>query len=335
MGQGAGTQMGIRGVAFLVALSIGLLGAESAQAEQCSPDGKICLLTEATPENPYRPPQAIQVAVDSAAEQVTIGPSELVSSVERVVAGPPGGMSIWQAAIRPLEFDGPISLDVYAQVGTPPALSYSYTATFRDLPVLATVLFGDSQIRRMGDHYVATFSYTARQPVTISQQLAVTTREPYTGQATTATTEPRTGPGTASMSVAASTVRQLCRTHLRCYLWLTSNVYLGGALFGQEQLAGDRIKTPRLQCLKRVKVLLERSKRLRKRNPKLRRRYRRQAGKLHPRCYDWSVQKEEPSAGAHPPEERPPLLRDGPTHCHRGFDSTARARVGSTARFRP
>jgi hypothetical protein len=302
----------MRRVMLLAAiLAIGVLvGSGSAQAKQCSADGKICLLTEATSANPYQPPQAIQVAVDSRATTVSISgdlvalkPAQLVSS------GPPGGMSTWQAEFGPSEFDGTTSLDVYAQVGTPPGFSYSFAATFPNLPVQATFLFGDSRIRRIGERYVATFNYTARRPVTINQQLGLTTREPYMGKVTSATTETGVGAGTATMSLDAETARQVCRRHLRCYLALVSTVTIGADYIGNEVIVDGRIKTPHLRCIQRVRTLLERSRRLRKRNPKLRQRYRRQARKLHPRCYDWSVQAEEPSAGAHPPEERPPLLR--------------------------
>lgn len=299
-------------LALATALAIGLLGVGSAPAEQCSPDGKICLLTDATPENPYRPPQPIQVAVDSSATAVSIsGDLVALKPAQLVSAGPPGGRSIWQAELRPSEFDGATSLGVYARVGDPGPLSTSYSETFGSLPVLATALFGDSQIRRIGDHYVAAFSFTARQPVTISQQLWLTTEEPYSSRVTTATTEAGAGPGMASMSVGAGTVRQFCRTHERCYLSLVSTVAVGGTSFGNEVIAGGRVKTPRPRCLKRVKTLLERSRRLRRHDPALARRYRRQARKLNRRCYDWNVQPEETSAGAHPPEERPPLLRSG------------------------
>jgi hypothetical protein len=295
-------------LALATALVIGLLGVGSAQAEQCSPDGKICLLTDPTSENPYRPPQAIQVAVDSSATAVSIsGDLVALKPAELVSAGPPGGRSIWQAELRSSEFDGTVSLGVYARVGDLAGFNYSLTAAFPNLPVLATALFGDSRIQRIGKQYVATFAYTAREPVTISQQLGVTTHEPYTGQATAATTETGIGPGTVSMSVDASTARWICRTHERCYLSLVSTVAIGGVPFGQEQIVGGTIKTPKPRCLKRVNVLLARSKRA-KGKPKLRRHYRRRARRLHPRCYDWSVQPEETSAGAHPPEERPPLL---------------------------
>lgn len=297
--------------ALLVAALAVILAAAfagTASAEQCSPDGKICLLTEATAAAPYQPPQAIQVAVDSAADTVTFTGYPVINGMaERVAGGPPDGMSVWQFASSVLTYEGTIALEVCARVYTPPSSPCSFTATFPNLSVRATALFGDSRIQRVGKGYVATFDYTARQPLTIEQGLALTTRDPHKSQVTTQTTETGLGAGTATMRVDAETVKEFCRKRLRCYLGLGSTVYLGGQWFGQEQLVGSTIKTPRLRCLKRVEALLARSKRT-KRNPKLKRRLRRQARKLHPRCYDWSVQEEPPIAGAPPPDGRPPLI---------------------------
>lgn len=187
--------------AFGVTVLLGFRAVETAQAERCSPDGRICLLTDASLDHPYQPPQQVQVAVDSAADYVIVKDAwnSFGGEAERVSQGAPGGISIWQVPLRPIEADSTITLEVYARVGDPAGFNYSFTATFPNLPVLGTVLFGDSRIRRAGGQYLATFDYTARRPVTIEQQLWLTTQEPYTSRVTTQTTETGVGAGTVTM----------------------------------------------------------------------------------------------------------------------------------------
>ncbi len=290
-------QVALAGALALI-LSAWLAGAAS--AEQCSSDGKICLLTEATAASPYQPPQVIQVAVDSAADSVRIegSPYGFGGWAERVAAGPPDGMSVWQTALQPIASDGTTSLEVYAQVGQGPGFLYSFTATFPNLPVQATALFGEGTLQRVGERYVASFSLTARRAVTVSQLLTFTAFEPdFMEKDLTedwVPTEISPGPGTASMSVAVDTVKQICREYADCYVTLFSIFATEGVRFGGNPIDVKwRVKTPRLGCLRQVERLVIRSKRIR-RDPKLRRRDRKRARRLQPRCYDWSVQKVYP-----------------------------------------
>lgn len=222
-----------------------------AQAERCSPDGKICLLTDASAEHPYLPPLPIQLAVDSAASQVglmaspELSPSPAFGSPRLVTAGPPGGMSLWEVPLGPVRNDSTISITVGAGAST---------ATFTDLPVLATALPGETTIRRIGGRYVATFGYTARQPIELEQTLYLTSPSPYDATLKGKIVDAPIGTHTTSMSFRVSMVKRFCERKEVCVVSLDV-----GLILGATRINGgggiSRVKSPRPRCLERIKEL--------------------------------------------------------------------------------
>jgi len=266
----------------------------AAQAEQCSADGTICLLTEATAEHPYLPPQGIQIAVDSSAQSVGAsipnGPSSLYPKL--VTAGPPGGMSIWEATLPPLTFDGPIALEVRRQTGSfPPSF---VGTTFSNLPLLGTAIPGETKLQVTKSDYIVSFGYTARRPITLEQTLYLTT-QPYKALAKDKFVDGGVGTHTSSLSFPVKTVKQFCQQRETCILSMESSLILDISRVGGSGLSWQ-IKTPLPPCLERIRRLE------RRRAPGERRhRYLKRLQRIKERrCYSWKprVWVPAPSAGA-------------------------------------
>lgn len=148
------------GVAALgVILSVVFVG--TAQAEQCSSDGKICLVTDTS--QPLLTPTTLQFRVTS--EATSFGVSGASGASRLVEPGPPGGMGLWETPLGPVESDGSVSLSAGANG---PGLSTE--ATF-SVPVLTSVVNPQARIVRQGKRFVAEVSYDGRTTVRTAMSL--------------------------------------------------------------------------------------------------------------------------------------------------------------------
>jgi hypothetical protein len=269
-----------------VLLSVAFAG--TAQAEQCSPEGKICLVTEATVEHPFESLQTVQVRVASEATSVSMTGGKPVQLIEQ---GPPGGMSLWQGTLGVFEQDGMSTLSVAARGF--PELPDSYEASFPNQPVRAAVVDRFNTIKRIGKRYVITFSFTARVGVKVHQWFSAITCLP--SHACPNLSERRqpfeVGPGSYSFSLSLPfrSVQQFCR--LECVLIGYGKITIDGYELrdaeNDDSAAGALLlKRARPQCLKRVRKLQQQAKQLH--NPQLQAR----SKKLKEHCY-WRVMRPE------------------------------------------
>jgi hypothetical protein len=117
-----------------------------AQAEQCSPDGKICLVTDTS--QPLVTPTTLQFRVTSEADHFN----------GRLVQQGPGDTNLWDVDFGPewAPSDTVLAVEVNAFSGT-----VDYRATFQ-VPVLSPVANLHAQIVRQGKRFVAKVSYDGR-----------------------------------------------------------------------------------------------------------------------------------------------------------------------------
>ena len=133
-----------------------------ASAEQCSPDGKICLVTDVS--QPLVTPTTLQFRVTSEANAFgAFRPSAMDGHL--VEQGAPGGMSLWEISLLPVPTDATIDLETNA-TGLDTEASFSVS-------VLATAANLTTTIRRQGKWFVARTSYDGRGPVTADIVFAI------------------------------------------------------------------------------------------------------------------------------------------------------------------
>lgn len=156
-------------VAVMLGVTLGIFSAP-AMAEQCSTDGKICLVTDTS--QPLLPGSMLQFKVPSEATRAGIGvPAGLEGGL--VEQGPPGGMSLWQATLNAGAVanreDGPLNLEVFAAIPYPECDpmtgngcgSEEYKTTFAALYV-NPMINPSVQIRRTKSKVTAIYWFEAR-----------------------------------------------------------------------------------------------------------------------------------------------------------------------------
>ena len=131
--------------------------AGTAHAEQCSPDGTICLVTESSPTQPLITPTNIQFEV--ASEATSFGVSGAGDASRLIRQGPEGGMSLWETPLGPAPSDGTLSLHAYAN--GPSVDSDSGFA----IEALASSINQQVTIRRNKKRVVAIYRYYGRVPL--------------------------------------------------------------------------------------------------------------------------------------------------------------------------
>ncbi len=142
-----------------------------AQAEQCSPDGKICLVNDTS--QPLVPPTRLEFRVASEARyfQVT-DPSQafrrdgagfVLNGFGLVEQGPPGGMSLWAGELAPTDQDYTFGIEAVAS--GPTTLDQISRATF-SLPTLGSVSNLWTRVVQRGKKYVGEVHYEGRTTIT-------------------------------------------------------------------------------------------------------------------------------------------------------------------------
>lgn len=158
-------------VIVLTTLALGLIGAGSAQAEQCSPDGKICLVTDVS--QPLVPPTKLEFRVASEARYFSVsdpsqnfsrpGPGFLLTDFGLVEQGPPGGMSRWAGELAPTNADYTFGIEAVAS--GPTTMDQISRATF-SLPTLGSVSNLWTRVVRKGKKFVGEIHYEGRTSIT-------------------------------------------------------------------------------------------------------------------------------------------------------------------------
>ena len=152
-------------VALVGMLLISFAVPMAAKAEQCSPDGKICLVTEATPSQPLAPSAKLRFRVTSEASQIIVPQAASGGLVEQ---GPPGGMSLWEVVLSPVSGDQVVHVEVDARG----ADDFWVVSSF-DIPVLGAAANQTIQIRRTKKRVTAIYWFEARVPMEAEIRIAL------------------------------------------------------------------------------------------------------------------------------------------------------------------
>ncbi|HEY8108756.1 MAG TPA: hypothetical protein VIF43_01990 [Patescibacteria group bacterium] len=162
-------------------LSIALAG--TAQAEQCSEDGKICLVTDVS--QPTTLPKSLEFRVVSEAQYFDLtepvaeyggftGPSLVIRSVTPVEQGPPGGMSRWVADLGPTDEDYTFTM---VAIASGPTTQDEVGRLSFPLSTLGSVNNLQTRIVRTKKQFVAIVSYEGRTTIKNEFDLTLGARE--------------------------------------------------------------------------------------------------------------------------------------------------------------
>lgn len=217
----------VLGVILSLALSA------SAQAEQCSPDGKVCLVTDIS--QPVVMPTQLEFRVASEAQYFNVtepignygrltGAGFFIRSLVLVEQGPPGGMSRWVADLGPTGEDytftveaiasGPTTSDEIGRLGFP-------------LLTLGSVNNLQTKIIRTKKRFVAIVSYEGRTTIKNEFELSLGAREK--GELVS---NPKTkrkvvtlpaGNHVIKLVINRKAIRRLCRKYNWCGLSMSVN----------------------------------------------------------------------------------------------------------------
>lgn len=157
-------------VALMGVLLISFAVPAMAQAEQCSSDGKVCLVTDTS--QPFVPPAQLEFRVASEASYLkvtdpTLEGGHILPNLALVEQGPPGGMSRWVGTMAPTEVDRTYSVEAVAQkpTSTNDDLEEVGRATF-SVPSLGSVGNLWTRVVRKGKKYVGEVHYEGRTTIT-------------------------------------------------------------------------------------------------------------------------------------------------------------------------
>ena len=178
-----------------------------AQAEQCSPDGKICLVTDVSQAT--NPGQPLQLRVASEASQIIVPQAASGGLVEQ---GPAGGMSLWEVILSPTAYDQTVSMGVRAF-----ASSSEYEATFQ-VPVLAAATNYSAVIRRTKKRVTAIYQFDARTTIEATLELNLNSFDSNDVILYTKRVTRTVGPGHQVIKVVLSRnlINRKCRSHGAC-----------------------------------------------------------------------------------------------------------------------
>jgi hypothetical protein len=206
-----------------------------AQAEQCSPDGKICLVEEFTQANPLMPNQAFHLSVTSEASQLIVSPPSTGGLISQ---GPSGGMSLWEATLQPsdVQEDGQVNLEVQAYYS-----SFDHRATFT-VPVLAAAANEQVIIKRTKKQVVAIYQFDGRTTLTANVQLWLDQFHSgeiiLTHRGVSQTTSP--GHQVIKVAIPRSVIKRKCKRYPHCSVLATGRTWSGS--YAVDQGTNGRLK---------------------------------------------------------------------------------------------
>lgn len=212
-----------------------------AQAEQCSPDGKICLVTDTS--QPVVLPSQLEFRVaseanffdieDSTAQDVGYGSSRpflIVRSVTLVEQGPLGGTSRWVVDLAPTV--GDYTYTVKAKAAGPTTLDEVGEFGFL-LPTLAPASNLETRMYRKGKWFVAEAGFEARKPVVTGVLLGLCVTQDLTECLVTKkrvrTLSPSPGRQVSRVLFPRKRARKLCREESFCKVGVVVTQYVSGA----------------------------------------------------------------------------------------------------------
>ena len=202
----------------IAVLGVALLGvafAGTAQAEQCSPDGKICLVTDTS--QPLVTPTTLLFRVTS--EATHFGGS---FSNSRMVQQGPGDTNLWEGDLGTTPTDITMAMEALAYNAT-----VDYRATFA-VPLLANAGNLQTKIVRKGKRFVAIFRYEGRTPLLTVVKLLLGINPDVAGhylkQKGKLVTRP-VGSQVIRVVIARNTVKRLCKDYRYCKLGVRTQQY--------------------------------------------------------------------------------------------------------------
>jgi len=206
-------------VALVGMLLISFAVPSLASAEQCSLDGKICLVTDTS--QPLVPPTNLQFKVTSEATSfgITGFPSNLIEQ------GPPDGVSLWQSTLNASMARTDSLLVLRALAGGPHVESEGVFSA----SVLAPTANPSTVIRRSKKRVVAIYRYEGRTTVkgmiTVALNAFDTDDFILLHRGTTMTTGP--GPQVLKVALPQSLINRKCKTHPHCSVIATGRTWSG------------------------------------------------------------------------------------------------------------
>ncbi len=201
-----------------------------AQAEQCSPDGKICLVTDTS--QPLLPPTTLQFRVTSEAIEVLVNAqSTAVRDVRLVQSGPE--MNVWEATLTAGEIntDGLVSLEVRAG-----SMTTLWQATFTATGLAQAVNY-EVTIHRTKQRVMATYQFEARTTLTAVVQIWLDSFKGGTQILAHRGTSQTVGPGIQTLTVVfpRKVIDRKCGTtkYPHCSVLATGRLWSGQYMVDQ------------------------------------------------------------------------------------------------------
>lgn len=277
-------------VALVAALAL-VVAPAAASGEVCDASGRFCIVNPPTAANPWVAPQVVQFRLPAEAHPDYSGgwwkqgerPGGKLAAPVIVAPGPPGGTTLYQGVLQPvvsvdpvpnefLPLDGTVSVTLTAQVSDDACGCYQETtATFDNLPILATLTGFDWRITRRRTSYRAVMSFTARSPVELKQLFHASGFEQDGsvdfGRLRVKRVTSGVGPQRITQTLGARSVSRFCEAFLRCALFTEAVVgapFEGGSLLRsvQRPVAAENAN-PKARCIrarKRVARLMRKLK---------------------------------------------------------------------------
>lgn len=213
-------------VALVGILLTGFAVPSIASAEQCSPDGKICLVTDTS--QALLSPVTLEFKVTSEANYFDISPS---ARNQQLVGPGLEGFNIWTVGMSPAASEGLNIVEAYA---SGPGLTSPVTSQF-SVPVLAPAINYKTTIRRTKQRVYAFYEFDARTTITATVRLHLNSFDSddiildYREVTRTVSPEPGQALTHYVLRVAFSRnhINRLCRSHGACSVLASGEAEVG------------------------------------------------------------------------------------------------------------